>query len=175
MNMVKPFRDDIYNKFTDILEQGMYSYAGRDILVEGDNFEADWWDRYINADWYNRTEFSLVVESQMNTNGVFVTEKTMKPIGLQHPFIVLGSPGTLEFLQSAGFVTYDNLFDESYDKSPDRLNLIYEQVKNYSLHGYDQLTLEKIKHNYNLFFDNVKLEQSFKHAIINPILEFVNG
>ena len=174
MNLSRTFRNDIYNKFTDILDQGLYSYVGQNILLDGDNFSANWWDRYINPSWYNRTEFSVVVESQMNTGGIFITEKTMKPLALKHPFILLGSLGTLEFMQSVGFVTYDNLFDETYDKSSDRLNLVYKQVKDYSMHGYDKLTTEKIEHNYNLFFNNVQLEQSFKQSIINPLLEFVN-
>lgn len=46
---------------------------------------------------------------------VFLSEKTFKPIACSHPFIILGSKGSLKELKSMGYVTFDNLIDESYD------------------------------------------------------------
>ena len=42
----------------------------------------------------------------------FITEKTFKPIMYGHPFIVLGNPGIMSQLESWGFMTFNNLFDQ---------------------------------------------------------------
>jgi len=183
MNFARPFRDDIYNKFTPILEQGLYSYVDRGVRIDGD-IEHDspghkeyWdrWDRYINPAWYNRTEINIVVETQMNTDEIFVTEKTMKPLALQQPFVMLGGVGTLDFLQRSGFETYSNLFDESYDFKLNRLDLVYEQIKNYQLQGYSQETRDKMAHNSSLFHNRSAVDVSFYQSIVEPLMEFING
>lgn len=46
---------------------------------------------------------------------VFLTEKTLKPILAERPFIILGSPYTQTHLVDMGFQLYDELFDYSFD------------------------------------------------------------
>lgn len=48
-------------------------------------------------------------------DGVFITEKTYRPIILKHPFIILAYPKTLEKLRECGFKTFHPYIDESYD------------------------------------------------------------
>ena len=45
----------------------------------------------------------------------FITEKTWKPILYMQPFVIIGTPGILEYLRSLGFATFSNWIDESYD------------------------------------------------------------
>jgi len=177
MNLVRPFRDDILTVFDDILEDSFYSYVERGIRMPGDSNTAQRWDRYINPAWYNQTQLSVAVESQMFTTPgtIFVTEKTMKPLALQHPFLMLGCRGTLALLKDAGFTTYDNLFDESYDTASDRIKLVHKQVKNYNGTGYDATTWSKLQHNHNWFYNEQEVNRRFTNDIVNPILEFVNG
>jgi len=183
MNFARPFRDDIYNKFAPILDQGLYSYVERGVRIDGDTDHEstgikdyhDRWDRYVNPDWYNSTEINIVVETQMSTDQIFVTEKTLKPLSLQQPFVILGSIGTLDFLQRAGFETYDNLFDETYDFKPNRLDLVYEQMRDYEMQGYNQETRNRMSHNADLFHSRAAVETSFTRSIVEPLMEFVNG
>ena len=140
-----------------------------------------YWDRYINIDWYNKTQFSVVVETNMsmNVDGIFITEKSMKPFALKHPFISLSCANTVKMLKQNGFESFDNLFDESYDSEKlhtDRINEVYNQVKSFSLFDidYDSLTKQKIEHNYNWFYNNQEVDRRFKLDIINPILTFLN-
>ena len=88
-------------------------------------------------------------------------------------------PGTLKFLQDNGFETYDHLFDESYDHMPnfeDRLNIIYDNIKNFSKERYlDPLTEQKIQHNYERFYNNDLVVAGIKNDLINPLLEWCNG
>ena len=183
MNGIRSFRDQIYTKFSDILKDSYYSYYERGAKIFGDKeLDVDLpfseWDRYINVDWYNRTQFSVVVETSMNSNSVFLTEKTMKPLALQHPFITLGDTGSLALLRSAGFETFENIFDESYDSIVNpttKINKVYDQIKNYNSNGYSKLTEDKLEHNYNLFHNDAEVKRRFKQDIIDPILEFADA
>jgi hypothetical protein len=184
MNNISTFRDQIYTKFSDILNNSYYSYYQRGIRIFGDkeilvDLSPSSWDRYVNVEWYNRTQFSVVVETDMVLDSnTFLTEKTMKPLALKHPFITLGNTGSLALLKSAGFETFENIFDESYDSIPnylDRIDNVYNQVKNYKHSGYSKLTEDKIEHNYNLFHNDAEVARRFKRDVIDPILEFANA
>lgn len=50
-----------------------------------------------------------------STSTLFITEKTYRAIALGHIFLICGQRGTLKHLKQAGFQTFDDLFDESYD------------------------------------------------------------
>ena len=184
MNNIAKFRDQIYAKFGNILDDGYYSYYQRGIQIFGDKeilveLPPSSWDRYVNVKWYNRTQFSVVVETEMESDGnIFLTEKTMKPLALKHPFITLGNTGSLALLKSAGFETFENIFDESYDILPnylDRIEHVHDQVKDYNQTGYSKLTEDKIEHNYNLFYNDAEVARRFKQDVIDPILEFANA
>lgn len=181
MNYQRSFRDYIHESFQGIADQGLYSYVARGIRLEGDiERNTKHWDRYINPDWYNKTQFSISVETVMNMGpgNIFLTEKTMKPLALKHPYICLSCANAVASLKQAGFESYENLFDESYDtieSYSDRISAVYAQVKNCNIGSeYDSTTKEKIKHNYNLFFNDAEVDRRFKLDVIDPILEFLN-
>lgn len=44
-----------------------------------------------------------------------LTEKIFQPIISERPFVLAGAPGNLRYLQSYGFKTFADYFDESYD------------------------------------------------------------
>jgi hypothetical protein len=48
-----------------------------------------------------------------------LTEKTFKPIALEMPFILVAPAGSLEYLRSYGFKTFNGIIDESYDEETD--------------------------------------------------------
>ena len=87
----------------------------------------------IPIDLYNTCRFNLIVET--NINHVFgefhLTEKTIKPIMVGMPFVLMASPGYLERLKSLGFKTFESVWDESYDKIEkfeDRLQAIMNLI-----------------------------------------------
>jgi len=49
-------------------------------------------------------------------NTCFISEKTFKPIAGYHPFIMLGSKGSLKNLQDMGYKTFHPFINESYDE-----------------------------------------------------------
>ena len=90
-----------------------------------------------------------------------LTEKSFKPICLRMPFVLVSTAGSLEYLRSYGFRTFDTIWDESYDLETDddrRLEKIADL-----LHQLDQLSQDEkqkmfesaipiIEHNFNHFY-----------------------
>ena len=110
------------------------------IELEGESTElVDGDDRLITLDHYKKSYFSLVSETLFGGSMVAddahclqLTEKVYKPIAYCHPFMVLGSCGTLRHLKSIGYKTFPDMFDERYDdcENPvDRFNLIMRNLE----------------------------------------------
>jgi hypothetical protein len=179
MRVQKPHRDLAIVELAKYLDEFIWSYVSKGRLLPNDADPAIWNNqRYFNPEWYNDTYFSLAVETYVDNVDVFITEKTFKPICFQQPFMVFGNPGTLAQLHTLGFETFENLFDENYDNEKtrnQRLQLIKTNVENFIQAPYDKLTLDKIQHNHNHFFDRALVEQRITHEIINPLLEYVNA
>ncbi len=81
---------------------------------------------------YESSYFSIVTESDVS-NGALVrfTEKSIKPLLMLHPMIVVGNPGTLALLRELGFQTFPELFDETYDSIEDpveRVRRVMQEV-----------------------------------------------
>jgi hypothetical protein len=72
-------------------------------------------DMYRNCDIHVVTETLAEIKNTSNHQHLFITEKTYKPIAFRAPFIVIGQPGILKYLKSCGYMTFSELWDESYD------------------------------------------------------------
>jgi hypothetical protein len=176
MNMRKDWRDRVVEQLTPDLDHILYSYRDKTLPNDSPRDHVHW-QRYFHPDWYNSTYFSLVVETLENLppNGIpFVTEKSFKPMALRHPFQIHGAPGTLQYIQQQGFVTYNNLFDESYDQltGADRLTKIQQNLREFVQEPYTAETLERIEHNRARFFDCAMVRQRIKEEIVNPLKEY---
>jgi hypothetical protein len=49
------------------------------------------------------------------SHGVFITEKTYKPIKFGQPFLIAGCAGTLAELRCRGYDVFDDVIDNHYD------------------------------------------------------------
>jgi len=90
-----------------------------------------------------------------------LTEKTFKPIALEMPFILVAPAGSLEYLRSYGFKTFNGIIDESYDEETDdikRLEKVTQLlVEINNMPANEKLQLHKqclpiVEHNYNHFY-----------------------
>ena len=175
MNLRKPHRDWIYSAIDK--ENSLYSYVGLDKTIAGDiDINDSSWQRYFNSEWYNSTAFSLVSETTIDDDlSLFVTEKTFKPIAFLHPFVICGQYNILVYLHRLGFETFENMFDESYDNEYDSKSRIAKAVTQANLYthsGYDYLTLSKLKHNQELFFNEQLVKNKIIKEIIEPMIEY---
>ncbi len=86
------------------------------VIDNGNEQEVAWYHNFLSRkDEYQKTYFSIVSETSAESQYLFITEKTLKPIMNLHPFFINGNPGTLKHLHNIGFKTFDNWWDESYD------------------------------------------------------------
>jgi hypothetical protein len=112
-----------------------------------------------NLEIYKRSQLTVVTESHFNqTGGLFITEKTFRPLLVGHPFMVLGQKGTLKKLRTWGFQTNFDGIDQSYDLVVDdseRFLKFHQSLKNWCNTPLEEKKsmLQKwestIKHNFN--------------------------
>jgi hypothetical protein len=136
-----------------------------------------------NIEIYERSQLTVVTESHFNqTGGLFITEKTFRPLLVGHPFMILGQKGTLKKLRSWGFQTNFDGLDQSYDDVVDDSErfaqfhqslrtwcMLDTEIRRTAIYKWDNI----IQHNFQNYkksnfkktmFDNVILstEQYFK-------------
>lgn len=199
---IRPHRDYFYEQIEGLLDDAIHSYVDRNIELPMDKTDGnyivkdDFFDRNFNSDWYDRTYFSVVVETLATTiknqfppslgieplydkDFVFLTEKTFKPIMFSHPFLIFGTCNSIAHLKKLGFETFDHIFDHSYDNVPSmstRTKMIIDQIKNFDIDSYnDPQTVRMCQHNKELFYDEDRVLQMVNDEIKQPVLEFVYG
>jgi len=88
-----------------------------------------------SSDDYQKCAIDVVLETLFDDCRNHLTEKILRPIACGKPFILVSTPGSLEYLKSYGFETFSSLIDESYDTVEvplDRLNRITDLMKDIS-------------------------------------------
>jgi hypothetical protein len=84
---------------------------------------------YYSADFdtddYNATDIEIVLETLFDDSRIHLTEKSLRPIALAQPFVLAATAGSLEYLRSYGFKTFDSIWDESYDAIKDPEQRLY--------------------------------------------------
>jgi hypothetical protein len=102
----------------------------------------------------------LVTETVATGRRHHLTEKTFKPIAMGMPFVIVGTKGSLEYLRSYGFRTFEGIWDESYDLEEDdvrieRIASLLRSLDELSPEGKQELfdqCQEVIEHNWNHFY-----------------------
>jgi hypothetical protein len=122
--------------------------------------------------------FYLVTETVYVGRRHHLTEKTFKPIALGMPFVIVGTKGSLEYLRSYGFRTFEGIWDESYDLDEDDVRI--ERIASL-LRSLDELPAEAkqdlfdqaqevIEHNWNHFYGG-----GFEQVLWIELQEMLNG
>jgi hypothetical protein len=129
----------------------------------------------FSIDDYNNTEFEVVLETLFDDTRNHLTEKVLRPIACGQPFLILGTAGSLKYLQRYGFKTFSEVIDESYDNisnANERMQAVINVMStiiNWS-NKERQINMAKIHEiaNYNqrYFFSN-----SFLNLITNELTE----
>jgi len=102
---------------------------------------------------YQQCAYSVVTETNAQHNYVFFTEKIARVIACERLFVVLSSYRYLHYLRQAGFQTFGDIINESYDLEVDdtrRWRMAFEQMQVLATMDQQQV-LERIqpmvKHN----------------------------
>lgn len=84
--------------------------------------------RTFVPEYFKDAYWNIVVETHIdveNVPGVFITEKTWKPIAHAQPFVIMGTPYSLQHLRDLGYQTFGSYIDESYDTITDHVKRTY--------------------------------------------------
>jgi hypothetical protein len=84
---------------------------------------------------FNDSYLNLVIETHMDvdgSDGIFLTEKTFKPIKHGQLFLMFGAAGSIQILRDYGYKVFDDVIDHSYDNEPrttERFQMAYAEAK----------------------------------------------
>ena len=74
-----------------------------------------------NSQDYATCGIELVLETLFDDDRLHLTEKSLRPIACGRPFMLAATAGSLDYLRSYGFETFDGCINESYDSIVDPL------------------------------------------------------
>jgi hypothetical protein len=102
----------------------------------------------------------LVTETVATGRRHHLTEKTFKPIAMGMPFVIVGTRGSLKYLRSYGFKTFEGIWDESYDDAEDDVRIqriasllrSLDELGEQGRHDLFGMALPVIEHNWNHFY-----------------------
>jgi hypothetical protein len=129
---------------------------------------------------YQQAFLQVVSETVCNYPSTYISEKTIKPILNKRPFVIVGPAGSLARLQSLGFKTFSDFWDETYDvidSFEDRITAvvdIVETVCGYSIQELQSLCVKMedvLNYNFNYCVNelkNIELQQ-FEQACIENL------
>ncbi len=157
------------HKLKKILELQEPSYKSEKVDVG-----SSYW-QYTTDTWL-KAGINIVTETAIDMftfseEGVFLTEKTYKPIAYKLPFIIYGQPYTLKTLHAKGFKTFSNFWSEDYDNIIDpfkRISEITRIVKEISFLTNDEFfnlltrVREVVEYNYDHMMQNYDPEMQVK-------------
>ena len=120
----------------------------------------------------------LVTETVATGRRHHLTEKTFKPIALGMPFVIVGTRGSLGYLRSYGFQTFEGIWDESYDDVEDDVRI--KRIASL-LRSLDELPTQAkqelfeaahkvIEHNWNHFYNG-----GFEAVLWKELTEMLDG
>lgn len=82
-----------------------------------------------STDDYCSSAIEIVLETIFDDSRWHLTEKVCRPLACGKPFILVSTMGSLKFLKSYGFKTWEDLIDESYDNIADPLDRLTAIIK----------------------------------------------
>jgi hypothetical protein len=149
-----------YNNIYPDIEQ-VFNNAKLPILFPGED------EQYMTSCWltnFDEAADSLVyvpTETVYFGQRLHITEKTFKAIALEMPFVLVAPAGSLEYMRSYGFQTFDGIFDESYDLETDDIKRVEKVTK--LLKDLDNLSVKErqqihracmpiVEHNFEHFY-----------------------
>jgi hypothetical protein len=165
------------NSFRECLEdeelcQTMFNYFEDnkpEIKIDGSDLEINLASSF-NLEQHQETFISLISETEVRKDILFLSEKMYKPIYAQQPFIIYGNPYSIKHLKELGFRTFDKWIDESYDNEENfekRLAMILRELRVIANKSLEELTIireemrEVLTHNYKHFLITDNTEEFF--------------
>lgn len=96
-------------------------------------------------DHFEKSYLNVVIETLMDVDqsgGVFLTEKTFKPIKNAQPFVIFGPANSLARLRDLGYRTFDHVLDNRYDSienTTERYECLMYMLDNLFAYGHSSM------------------------------------
>ena len=103
-------------------------------------------NRVLVPSQYEDSRCSIVCETSISDDRVYLTEKTWKPLLAGHPFVAQANPGFFNYLKELGFKTFSNIWSEE-DYSLNGLVEVCKDIKNMDESEFLDLTFDICEHN----------------------------
>lgn len=110
------------------------------LLVDTETLDENLWFDFDMAP-YKKTFFSVINETLICKDSIFVDEKIWKAITVKHPFIVVGTFGILRKLKEFGYKTFHPYINEGYDNIEDpekRILAVVDEIKRLCSLSFDE-------------------------------------
>lgn len=162
----------------DNLKPSLYTNGG---FVKHQLFNNTWGDAIVNPRCYTDTWFSVITETIFDYPYTFRTEKIWKPILMGHPFVVMANHGYLRDLRAAGFQTFGDFIDESYDLIEDptkRIEAAVQTVYNIVMSGPEEFwhaTRDVCKYNQQHLVEHNRRERALLPQNLEKYLNELPG
>lgn len=190
MSLRRQERDNLYTALKQHLRPGLLSYRDMNVFIPDDVVDVAW-QRRLSRSWLQQTYYTIVPESYVKDhdyrtgiaiterNNEFISEKTLKPLAAQHPFLMVSTRGNLQHVRDLGFETFPELFDESYDLHftwQQRMAAVLEQVQTFDPSAVEHPRVrEKLKYNQHRFFDSSLTDHFFKTTVAEPVVRWMHA
>jgi len=148
----------LFFKKSDMLSKGFITAKnkGKEITQDKANFIFE--DLDIE-DTLSRVSLNIIPEGDFDSSGIpFITEKICRCFKYKKPFIFLGRQGTLKYLHSIGYKTFDPIINETYDSienSNKRLMYVFTEINRLINDDNFDAHIEQLQniceHNHNLY------------------------
>lgn len=125
---------------------------------------------------YNRTYYSILVETLGTGNCYLMAEKIGKCLHARRLFVHFGVAHWLKKLRSFGFQTFESILDESYDSIEDdikRWRAAFEQVQWLSRQNHTEILLKSkriLDHNHKRLYEFRREKFAEMQSMIEPHL-----
>lgn len=120
---------------------------------------------FIDIENCQRAFVHVVSETAFYNGKLHLTEKIFKPIVAKQPFLLLAAQGNLAYLQSYGFKTFSEFWDESYDQIEDnvaRVDAVFKILQQLSTLSYNEQCAMRdrmrdiLEYNWHHFYHHLK-------------------
>jgi hypothetical protein len=168
------------DQYKNTLTKNLPLIVDKDFTVENPDFNNE---TIFNHSIYKNSLLSFVTETAFQQPGMFITEKTFKPIVAGHPFIILGQYNILKELRSMGYQTDFPGLDQSYDdiQSPvDRFYAAHESLTKWvntsrkHKESFIRESLKMVKQNQLNYMQHDYVYESHKR-LFNTVEEIFSG
>lgn len=113
--------------------------------------------------FYEQFACDIVSETVLNYPYPYISEKTLRSIASKRMFILLGAAGSLALLHRKGFITFNDIVDESYDLIQDPEDRFLSVVR--AVEKFCSMPLAEIK----IYMNSIKERLDYNFHVLQNL------